>query len=681
ASSNLLDLTMVDKNCALDSLSKKSIINYRTFNTEYRVWEGSDFDLNTEIQEAIQHEGHFNLAEKLNQRKTQLPIVARKYSIQNGTLRYFQPLYIDKNSKIDTVLAPQIHFFLSENSDDNLIFHTLPKTKNPLVIYVLCENATNYRVVLQNVCALERIQNENPLLKTDRVAQYEWSDAYAAAKYQEEKLLNEFLTKPELHQWFWCGEKLALLNKRALQHHLSTVLEKIYHAAPIVKNELINRHKPSSQGNAARNKLIAALLTQSDKEDLGFEKDKFPPEKSIYRALFKETGIHVKQNGVWRLVTPNENAYKFSRVWRGIDDFISQNNSSGKLVALYEYLNQPPFGIQHGVLPLLFAAYYLTNQRTIALYEDGIFCPHVTLENFEVLLKRPELFSFEKIERNNGDVKGDLFNKYLETLVGKVSDDAGLLEIIKPLAKFMTRLPEYTLHTRTLTPEVIAVRDAFLHTQSPVKLLFEILPQVCGFETLNDADKFLKVLVQHLQTLQNTYSKLLEKFQQSVCSAFKLDNTELSALRKHCHRYAGLERYTSDSQGLREFIIRLQNNKESDVGWLESVAAFLGKVPPAKWRKENEAEADYKLADLSVRLLDLENLHAHQSNVAKDSDTKVTMIRLTSAAGGEVNYPAYIDSIVESKANALFDSLDEKFHRADKRTKLAFAMKLLRDAD
>lgn len=60
----------------------------------------------------------------------------------------------------------------------------------------MCENTANYRAVLEDVCALERIQNENPLLKTDRVAQYEWRDVYAAAKNLEEKLLNEFLTTP-----------------------------------------------------------------------------------------------------------------------------------------------------------------------------------------------------------------------------------------------------------------------------------------------------------------------------------------------------------------------------------------------------------------------------------------------------------------------------------------------------
>ena len=678
ASCNLLDLTNADKTSALDSLSKKSIINFQRFSSEYRVWEGSDFDLDAVIHEAIQHEGHFNLAEKLNQRKTQLPIVARKYSIQNGTLRYFQPLYIDSNSKSDLPNVPQIHFFLSENADDTVVFFELIKTENPLVIYVLCENAAHYRTVLEEVCALERIQNENPLLKTDRVAQYEWRDTHAAAKRAEESLLNEFLTRPELQQWFWQTKELTVPNKRALQEQLSTVLETIYHAAPLIKNELINRHKPSSQGNAARNKLIAALLTQSDQADLGFEADKFPPEKSIYRALFKETGVHVQQNGVWRLVSPAKNDYKFAQVWRGIDDFILQNNSTSKLVALYEFLHQPPFGIQYGVLPLLFAAYYLTNQRTIALYENGIFCPHATLENFEVLLKRPELFSFEKVEMRG--IRGDLFNKYLENLVGKISDNSGLLDVIKPLAKFMKRLPEYTLHTKHLAPDVLAVRDAFLHTQSPVKLLFEILPHACGFETENlNPDTFVNTLAEHLRTLQNAYSQRLEQFKATFCSALNLDETvELSALRQHCQQYAGLEKYTRDSQGLQAFITRLQNKKDSDSSWLESVAAFVGKVPPSKWRKENETEADYRLADMCERLLDLQNLHAHQLKVDASSDAKVALIRLISETDADINHIAYMDTETTKRADELLAAFGKKFENAEKRVKLVVISQLLK---
>ncbi len=677
ASESLLNLISENKANTLDALILKSIITYRAFNSEYRVWEGSDFDLDSVICEAIQHEGHYNLAEKLTVRKTLLPIVARKYSIQNGTLRYFQPIYVDIHSKYDIAKTPQIHFFLSENTDDTAAFFELIKKENPLVIYVLCEKATTYRTTIDVCCALERIQIENPLLKSDRVAQYEWREAYAEAKRNEENLFIEFLTAPQRHQWFWQAEKIELHNNRALQHHLSTVLETIYFDAPIIKNELVNRSKPSSQGNSARNKLISAMLLQNHQEDLGFENDKFPPEKSIYRALLKQTGVHIEQNGVWRFLSPAKNDYKLANVWRGIDDFIEKNNHQCHLPELYAHLNEPPFGIQYGVLPLLFTAYYLTNQRTCALYEDGIFCPQVTQENFEVLLKRPELFSIEKVEMHG--IKGELFNLYLEKVVGNISDDS-LLSIIKPLAKFIQKLPEYTLQTQNLTSDVIAVRDAFSQTQSPVKLLFETLPQACGFTELNgNTEMFLNQLVQHLQTLQNAYSQLLQNFQQSLCETLGFEKTlTLCVLRESCEKYAGLEKFTPDSQGLQAFIRRLQKNKESDekeVAWLESIGAFLGKVPPSRWRKNNEIEAYNRLAEFGERLTDLLELNVHQK-----SDNNVTVIRLINAKEGERNLmipTACIDVAIQKKADFFFNQLSEEFHNSENNVKLAFVMRLL----
>jgi len=73
---------------ALSTLQEKSIINYRKFNTEYRVWQGSDFDLEAALQEELNNVGQFSLASELNNAKNMLPIVARKYTIQTGTLRY-----------------------------------------------------------------------------------------------------------------------------------------------------------------------------------------------------------------------------------------------------------------------------------------------------------------------------------------------------------------------------------------------------------------------------------------------------------------------------------------------------------------------------------------------------------------------------------------------------------------
>ena len=60
---------------AIKALQDKSIITYRRFNSEYRVWQGSDFDLENALQEEINNIGQFSLAAELNTAKNMLPIV------------------------------------------------------------------------------------------------------------------------------------------------------------------------------------------------------------------------------------------------------------------------------------------------------------------------------------------------------------------------------------------------------------------------------------------------------------------------------------------------------------------------------------------------------------------------------------------------------------------------------
>ena len=660
----------------LNQLQQKSIINYRKFNSEYRIWEGSDFDLDTVLSETVQQSGRFDLAETLERRGNTYPIVARKYSIKNATLRYFQPHYVDANTKLSAPEQPKILFFLSENQDENAVFHATLKTHNdPLSIYVLCENAAQVKAVLADVIALEKIQSEHAEIKSDRVAQRELKAHLEQTKAKETELLNHYLEHPEAYQWFWRGEKLDLPSRKQLQNQLSTVLETVYHQAPIIKNELVNRNKTSGQANAAKNKLIAALLSNAHSKDLGFEANKYPAEKTIYRAVLKETGIHVEKNGVWQLVKPpKDNPYQLINVWNGIEGFL-KGEAPKKLTDLYAFIEKPPYGVQKGVSSLIFAAYYLANQKFLGLYESGVFCPTVTQEVFEILAKRPELFSVEAFDLT--DIRADLFNGYLETLIGKVPEDNTLLDIIKPLAKFINDLPAYTKTTKSLDPKTTAVRDAFSQTQSPMKLLFETLPVACGYDSyiddahFNDSnpDDFLKQLVLCLNTLNTAYKNLLKDFQRQLTNALgESPDLTLTELKATLHKkYAGLEKYTADGQGLKAFILRLQDNKATDTAWLESVAAMLGKAPPDKWRQANQADAEYRLMDLSERLLRLKTVHPDNSK-----DTDIVVVRCVDNQG-ENDQIVYLTEKLRADARTLADS----FKTADKQLNLAIIAEIM----
>lgn len=53
-------------NRSLKLLSDKSIVTYRRFSGEYRVWQGSDFDLEEAVEEELNNLGEFSLANELN---------------------------------------------------------------------------------------------------------------------------------------------------------------------------------------------------------------------------------------------------------------------------------------------------------------------------------------------------------------------------------------------------------------------------------------------------------------------------------------------------------------------------------------------------------------------------------------------------------------------------------------
>jgi hypothetical protein len=625
------------------------------------------------------------LAEILNKRKTLLPVVARKYSIDKATLRYFQPIYADSTTNLlalENTSSPQLVIGLTRNVEQlNALEWWIEERQSLLNICVLQnQNTEHLTKIISEVVALERIEQENQALNNDPVAQREFKNRLSYVKSEEARLLHDFLDHPENYRWFHNGYLLEINNRRALQSALSQAFDAIYPDTPIIKNELINRDKPSAQATGARNRLVSLLLTKSDAEDLGIEASKFPPEKAIYRALFKETGIHRFKNNEWQFQAPSadKDPYNFYPVWQKISEIIQAKNRC--LVSdIYQQLGQPPFGVKAGVLPLLFVAYYLVNHRRLAMYESDVFCPTMQQEHFEILIKRPELFSVEAFAMRG--IQVELFNQYFEKFTNKIADESTLLDVMKPLAKFIASLNAYTLHKKDFPPQTLAVLNAFHKTQRPTELLFTLLPQACGFEPFTQEEfesqppkAFLDVLVEHFKVLQQAYPALLVEFKTAICDALELSPSLTTAsVREAVKRFSGLEKYTKDETGLKAFILRLQSTT-TDEAWLESLGALLGKASPSKWKDENRIMAFQQLELLSKRLLELKDLN---EQVVKQGNENAVMVRWISQSQGENSKVVFLDAQTQETANQLLIEMNQKLAGVDSNTKLAMISKLL----
>ena len=641
----------------IDSLSKKSIIQYRKFSSEYRVWQGSDFDLDKAVENERNRLGLFDLAETLNTRKTLPPVVARKHTINKGTLRCFYPTFANANS-YKTI--PQhsknarIIFYLSEcKSDEEIFYDIISKIFSSSDIVVLCSNSSQFREVASEVTSLNRVQVNSQELQSDRVAQRDFKDRLAAAELEEDKLLSSTMEDPGSYKWYWKNKQLNIKNKRFLQHEMSRILKSIYRSSPIIMNELINRDKLSSQATAARNKLIFAMHHYFDKEDLGIEK--YPAEKSIYRALLKATGLHRKIHGKWQLCAPDKNndPYHLCPVWEQIEKFFENSEAKPLSFSLLDNeLNAPPYGIKNGLLPIFYVLAIHVYEHELAVYENGVYTPYFSEEQIERFTKKPEMFTVQRF-RIQG-MRASLFKQYSKVLYGKPKKGSTLLSVARPLAKFISDLPEYTKKTKRISQKAQMVRTAFALSKSPEMLLLDELPKACGFGEIDakkidggSLESFSEVFTEILRELKHVFPSLLNEQQKLLCQAFNLDKKiELNKLREILRgRCFDLDQFTVDTEGLKAFLKRIVSELDSDEKWFKKLLLFLSRKPVEKWTDADRDLTEFQLSEFSRRINDLEKLRTfYGSNKTKSNgDFDVILLRTIRQGKGEKDEVVCID--------------------------------------
>jgi hypothetical protein len=329
ASEELLRLTYDTQDMAFEEalrvLLDRSIVTFRKFSGEYRVWQGSDFDLEAALQEQRDQLGRIELAKLLNEREVITPIVARRHAIETGTLRYFKPQFVDSVSAIVAPPhgEPTLLLCLAETREleDRYVAALRGLGAIPNLIGAVVSNAASLRQAVTEVIAFQRIQRQYPEVNSDPVATRELKDRLAVAAEQEHELLSAIVEEPETSFWWWCGLDHRMESKRGLQILLSRALEKTFDKSPHIHNELVNRDKPSSTANAARKKLLIAMLENGEKEDLGF--DKFPAEKAMYRSLLSATGIHAPGGEGWCFQAPTADRKYLLPTWHAIETFVA----------------------------------------------------------------------------------------------------------------------------------------------------------------------------------------------------------------------------------------------------------------------------------------------------------------------------------------------------------------------
>ena len=304
--------------------------------------------------------------------------------------------------------------------------------------------------------ALKNIYNTSEEITNDPIAKKEISDQI---DHLERRLSNTLkgITQSTDLTWIHNSRRLNIKNHLDIQAELSRILKDIYSESPILKNELINRDNISAQGQSARTRLIKMMASQRHDPNLGYELDKYPPDKTIFNAIFKQLDLYQKESVGYKFAYPKKGTPLYPAY-----EYIKRSLSSSEpksYAQLCEGLSLPPIGIKKGMHPVIFFGFYYSVEANMAMYEDGIFIPYLNDEAVDRIVRKGDHFAFQ-LHTFSGQDK--LIRAYSEQFLQEESKN--ILTIVRAFSRQMKALPEFTQQTRNLgriSNEAIKLRSSF----------------------------------------------------------------------------------------------------------------------------------------------------------------------------------------------------------------------------
>jgi hypothetical protein len=652
---------------AIDKLIQKGLITHQRQLDELRIWQGSDFNVDLELAAYVEQERR-PLVTLLSEFRPLKPVVAQRHSYRTGTLRYFERHYLDNSQTLSQLRCSD------SNSDGALGYwvdvespQNIPATTadgKPLIL-IVAAGLDILRIQTREFSALSTLNKKAPELQTDGVARREVRYRLVQLEQALDETLERAFDVAAGQNVCWIqGSQETISHVTDFNAQLSQVCDRVYSQSPILWNELINRRELTSQGAKARRELIEAMIEFQDQQRL--RRTGYGPEVSIYYSLLQETGIHRLDGDEWGFYPPSENS-KIWTLWEAIENFcLEAKNKPQTLDLLYRRLEEPPYGVKSGAIPVILAAILLYHVDDIGVYQDGTsFIPVLGSHHFELLVKDPSRFGVKYFEVVG--IRSQVF-KELEAILRKPNArsagklrNATLLSVITPLYQFVSQLPAYTKQTKRLTPEAIAVLQTLNKTIEPDELLFTGLPQACNLPPIGtkEADdgtiaKTLRTkLVQILRAINTAYDQLLNDCQKLLYDAFGVQSEEAKLREDLRVRSKGLVGKCVESL-LNRFTKAAIDEDLEDRQWLEALVMIVADKPAESWKDEDVTGFEIKLSDLARRFKNLEALQ--KDTATKSEGFEARRITITRPDGEETHRvicfeqepPKQLEKLVES---------------------------------
>lgn len=599
----------------IQTLETKKIIRYRSHSKRYILFEGTDLDIQTALIEAGNKISEVSdITALLNKYFQFTPVFAKLYSYETGTPRFFE--FKISEHPINTKPDGEIDGFV------NLIFNSklkiteveeASKSQKEAIVYCFFKNSTEIKSLLFEIEKIEKVIEEN---KEDKVAKRELENIADAQK----RLLNHYITDSIYSgskevKWFFKGEEKKITDKKDFNKLLSQVCSTIYDATPVFKNELVNKHKISASIHAAKRNYFKALANNWDKENLGFDEAKFPPEKTIYFSLLKENGISPIRENAFGIMSIDKHS-SFNKLWKASEKYLeSAKSEQRKISDFVETLSKRPFKLKQGLIDFWIPTFLFIRREDFALFNENGYIPSLSDENLELIAKYPQHYSIKTFDIEG--VKLDIFNSYRAYLNQSEEakfDNNSFIETIKPFIVFYKQLPEYSKQTKRLSLAALKIRQAITTSKDPEETFFESFPNALGI-SLNSLQKDKTKLQSYTTSLQNavrelrtSYDSLVKRFEEFICDEFVGKSVDFYDYKDHLQqRFSKLKKHLL-LVNQKTFVQRIDSALDDKKAWLNSIAqAVVGKTLE-NFSDEDEIMLYEKFKSLILELDSLTNI-------------------------------------------------------------------------
>lgn len=603
----------------VNDLQSWSVILHRRHAGAYAIYAGSDFDIDAAVADVRARLPIIDLA-RLRTLALLQPVLAKRHYHTTGALRWFEvdiAALADGSERIQH-FRPQsgaTGLFLlligteaeSDAKAKKLWKAAASSTDQWPVAVGWTRDSFMIQELAAELLALEAVRAERSELQGDAVARREVSARIARLAAEVEDRLNQAFDGA---QWAWQDPESAALvtsdGGATLNAIASDLADERYKLGPKLKNELLNRIRPSSNAIAAQKELLKAMVERWQEPRLGIEG--YPASRGLYDSILQATGLHqprAEEPDRYVFVDPPSGGdYNLSPLWDAAEQLFQGAGSAGAdLGALYAEWRKPPYGVRDGLLPVLAMAYLMSRAGRLAVYLDGAFQPRLGSILIDRLAQDPSSVRLRWTEASDFHVRvlsgvANLVAEFGAIPAGQTHPEA--IEVARGLVGLVLELPAWSLRSGRLSAVATKVRNLAKLASDPNKFLLDDLPSVFGADddrTPEKAGAVVVALQEGLRELLEAYPKLLRELENVLLSELRIDELT-DAHRSDLQVRAASVRGLTGNYRLDAFATRLQTYN-SELEEIEGLASLAANKPPRDWVDRDIDHARVEIAALA----------------------------------------------------------------------------------